>query len=348
MPIGIQSIDGYLKGIMRGPYPDIGQTYYVVDSDFRTQAQGWTRPDRTGPLDLLEARRPGAGGIQYVYRTGDYTTDRACLQDANDNMVDFRGDAMFFCPGNLSIATTAVTVDVPGARWLGRPVAHPAQAYTTITDAVGSGMALSAVADDMEIAFLRFVPLTATVNVNVTGAANGGYVHHCFWDSLGIAASTATGFMNFAGAAQNWWIDNMYWLTDGAQGPLIAVNGAVNFMEISNFRHYHSAGTLVSSLLDILAAGASGFRIRNGTGTIAGTTAAVTNLMTVFTTMTNVISNGSINSFWGDVGYSSVGALIGGGGSTGSFTMSPDCYLAVIQSTANTTALGLPVPRYIS
>src|SRR5206468_2002724 len=146
----------------------------------------------------------------------------------------------------------------------------------------------------------------------------------------------------------NWWFDNMYWLTDAAQGPLISINGAVNFMEVSNFRHYHSGGTLATSLMDILSAGASGFRIRNGTGTIAGTTAAVTQLMTVFTTMTNAISNGSINSFWGDVGYSTVGALIGGGGSTGSFTMSPDCYLAVVQSTANTTALGLPVPRYIS
>lgn len=347
MTIGFSSLDGYTKGIMRGPYPDIGQTYYVVDGDFRTQAQGWTRPDRTGPLDLLEARRPGPGGVQYVYRTTDYASDSACIQAANDAMVDFRGDALFFCPGSLSLGTV-LTVDVPGARWLGRPVSHPAQAYTTITDAIGTGLSLSATADDMEIAFLRFVPLTATVNVNVTGAANGGYIHHVFWDSLGVAASTSTSFINFAGAAQNWWIDNPYWLTDGAQGPLISVNGAVNFMEISNFRHYHSTGTLVCSLLDILSAGASGFRIRNGTGTIAGTTAAVTNLLTVFTTMTNVISNGSINSFWGDVGYSTVGALIGGGGSTGSFTMSPDCYLAVVQSTANTTALGLAVPRYVS
>ena len=345
MPVGYGSLDSYARSLLRGMYPDIGQTFYVVDGSLRTIAQGWSKPDRTGPLDLIEARRPGPGGVQYVFRTNDYATTSACIQAAHDNTVPFRGDAMFFCPGAFSL-NAVVNLTTAGVRMLGRPMAHPAQSYTTITDAIGTGLALAATADDMEIAFLKFVPLTATVNVNVVGAANGGYVHHVFWDTTGIATSASTSFINFAGAALNWWIDNPYWLTDAAQGALVTVNGAVNFMEISNFRHYHSGGTVATSLLDILIGTASGFRVRNGVGTLAGTTAAVTNLISVFTTMTNVISNGSVNNFYGDVGYCGVGALIGGGGSTGSFTMT-ECYLATIQSTAQTTLLG-PATRLYS
>ena len=336
MPIGLQSLDGFLRGQLRGAYPDIGQTFYLVDGDFRTQAQGWSRPDRTGPLDLIEARRPGPGGVQYVYRTTDYTTDASCLQDAVNNMVDFRGDALFFLPGAPSIST-AITIDVPGARWLGRPIQHPAQAYTTITDAIGTGLQLTAAADDMEIGFLGFVPLTAAVTVNVTGAANGGYIHHIFWNSAGIAASTATSFINFAGAAQHWWIDQVYWMTDAAQGALVTVNGSANFMEISNFRHYHQTGTLAIALLDVQAAGASGFRVRNGTGTIAGTTAVVTNLINLVD-MTNNISNGSLCDFRGDVGYATVGALVATAGVTGEFTQ-VNCLIAGVQSAAQTTSL---------
>ena len=62
-------------GLYRPSDLDYGQVFYAVDSDYRTAAQGWSRPDRTGPLDLYEVRKAGRGGVQYVRRTGDSTSD---------------------------------------------------------------------------------------------------------------------------------------------------------------------------------------------------------------------------------------------------------------------------------
>ena len=43
---------------------DLGQVHYMVDGNYRTLAEGWSRADGTGPLDLWAARNPG-----YVFYT---------------------------------------------------------------------------------------------------------------------------------------------------------------------------------------------------------------------------------------------------------------------------------------
>src|ERR1044071_587949 len=100
-------------------FPDFGETFYVVDTNFRTQAQGWTKADKTGPLDLWEQRNEG----HVFYGAGTtvgsaYATDNAAIQAAIDAGVDYRGDKVLLLPGSYSIAT-ALTVDCTGIRILG-------------------------------------------------------------------------------------------------------------------------------------------------------------------------------------------------------------------------------------
>src|SRR3970282_254331 len=130
-------------GLIRPAYPDFGQVYYMVDSDYRTAAQGWSKADRTGPLDLYEARKSSAGSGQYVSRTADYTSDAVAIQAAIDAQVDYRGDALLFTSGNYSVAT-ALALNVPDSRWLGRQNRYPTTASATITAAVAAALAIDA------------------------------------------------------------------------------------------------------------------------------------------------------------------------------------------------------------
>ena len=157
-------------------YPDIGQTFYVVDSDLRTVAQGWSKPDWTGPLDLFTARQANGGQV-YAYRTGDYTADYLAVQAAVDASVDYRGDTVFFTPCSLSLAT-AVTIDSAGLRLLGKPVRNLRSSRCIITDAVGSGLTVSAT--DVEIGHLTMIPKTAQKLISVSNAADFGHIHDVY------------------------------------------------------------------------------------------------------------------------------------------------------------------------
>mgnify|MGYP001609971925 CR=1 FL=1 len=209
--------------LVRPPVPDFGQVHYMVDSDYRTAAQGWSRSDRTGPLDLYEARKAGPGGAQYVFRTGDYTSDSVALQAANDGLIDFRGDALIFTPGAYSLAT-AITVDVPDARWLGPPVSHPSVARASITAAVANALAIGAAADRMEFGYLEFIPLTAATMFDLA-AVDKLHVHDCFHNADGIGASTGTIFWAPATSAQHLFFNRSYVWVDAAQGPWINCEG---------------------------------------------------------------------------------------------------------------------------
>ena len=183
----------FVKSLMFNPAP----VHYLVDSDFRTVAQGWARADQTGPLDLWAVRNPG-----YVYRTGDYTDDSVALQAANDSLVDFRGDMIFFTPGAYSLPT-AIAVDVAAARWFGTPYKSPkwgapsAVRNTTITATVADVFADGAAESmaNMEVAYLNFVPLTAEDLWNLSVVQTGLYFHDFIFDTVSVATSGATQFM---------------------------------------------------------------------------------------------------------------------------------------------------------
>jgi len=199
---------------------DPGQVHYLVDSDYRTLAQGWSRADGTGPLDLWGARNPG-----YVFYAPGRTaqpsgaTDAAALQAAVNAMVDFRGDTLFFTPGALSLAAV-VAFDVANARYLGPKVGQPRSTRVTLTDAVGDH---TIAANDVEFGYLTFVPLTAQNWFAVTTTTDRAWFHDFYYNADGITASTSTEFINSTGANEDWMIERFAVLVDGAQGDFLTL-----------------------------------------------------------------------------------------------------------------------------
>lgn len=229
MAVGVRSLHGQVQAMLARGFPDIGQVHYVVDSDFRTIAQGWSRADRTGPLDLYSQRNPG-----YVFRTGDYGRDQLAMQAAIDATIDNRGDIVHFTPGSYSIGTTALAVNSRGIRLLGPPVAHPRRSLVTITDAIGSGLTVSV--SDVELGFFTAVPLTATAFLSVSNGANFGLIHDVFYNAAGVAADTATEFCNAAATTTDWLVKDSVFKVDAAQGDAFTLASGTRWtIEYSDF-----------------------------------------------------------------------------------------------------------------
>lgn len=324
MAIKFKNLSGSVQSLLG---QDIGQTFYVVDSDYRTDVQGWSQADGTGPLDLYQQRNPGR-----VFRTGDYSSDSLCIQAAIDAMVDFRGDTLFFTPGAYSLAT-ALSIDVPDARWTGPRVSDPRLCRAKITDAVGSGCTTTAAADRMEVGFLEFVPKTATTLWSCAAAMDRGHFHDFFYNSDGIAASTSTIFLTHAGATMDYWkFSDFLMLTDAAQGPLVKATGAFRSLRFENVMHSHEAGTLASALFTTTGTGTGPLSIDGLRGNISGG-GAVTALVTV--------TEGGIDTVWvslrnvrGSIGYCASNNLVALGSAEAAEVGLADCYLDVVSGGA--------------
>lgn len=242
----------------RSGYPDFGEVHFVVDSDYRTAAQGWSRADRTGPLDLYEARKAGSGGAQYVYRTGDYTRDQLALQAAIDATVDFRNDMVYLTPGSYSIGTTALALNSSDMRLAGPPVHSPRRGLVTITDAIGSGLTVSV--DGVELANFTAVPLTATAFASISNGADYGYIHNVYYNANGVDASTSTEFVNAADTTAGWLVEDSYFVVDALQGDCFTWADA-RYWEVRNSTFL----TLVASYATVftLSAACVGNIVRN-------------------------------------------------------------------------------------
>lgn len=315
-------------------HPDVGQVHYLVDSNYRTAAQGWYRADHTGPGDLWSERERA-----YVFRTGDFAADSACVQAANDFLIDYRGDTLFWTPGAYSLAT-AIAVDVPAARWMGtaykspRYGCSPAVRNTTITatvaDVFNDGATTSM--DNMEVCYLTFVPLTAANIWNLGVVQNALYFHDFVWDNAGVATSAATQFMLSAGIQSKHVYDNFTWYTDAPQGPMFEM-GPSEAITFSNFyhTHYSTGGTYAVSLLDATGVTHDSISISGGRGQVSvGTGAgAVTALVTLAaqTAATTVLS---VYDFRGSIGYATATTLVTAAGDAAEVDLS-DCWISVIK-----------------
>ena len=299
---------------VRSLLTDAAQTHYLVDSDFRTVAQGWARADGTGPLDLWAHRNPG-----YVIRTGDYADDTTAWNAARDLMVDFRGDTLFLPPCALSLGTIT-TWDVPYARIMGsagpsnkRFGCSPRVRNTSITLGVAQALTLGADADGLEMANIRFVPLTGAIGIQVALAATDLHFHDFMWDCRGITGSTATIFLNTvttANAIDRSCFDHFTWYTDTAGGPVFDFNVAGDYIEMANFLHMHvSGGTLVNSLLDHATTLAFSIVAHDGRGINSTAAASAVTRLAVIVAPTGSEAL-SVSDFYGSVGYSTATGLV--------------------------------------
>ena len=302
-----------LKTLAQG-LPDIGEVFYLVDTNYRTGAQGWSTADHTGPLDLYDQRNHDR--VFYTAGTGNSAarlTDTLAIQAAIDAMVDFRGDTLFWTPGSY-LPLTAVAVNVPDARWLWRPVRHAGAASATITAGITLQFGMTAAADRMELGFLRFVPLTAEHMFAIATGANGQHWHHFCYDSTGIGASTATQLMLVDGSWDNTLIEDFINITDAAQGPMIELDGTVLGLTVRNFIHYHLAGTLAVAILDVDGAGSTGITIGPGHGQIGGA-GIVTDTMDL-ADLTAAATNLTLKQFTCSVGWGTATSQITAAGTT--------------------------------
>jgi len=292
-----------------------GEVFYMVDDNYRTGAQGWFRPDGTGPLNLFNARNPGQ-----VFSTADFTTDAVTLQTANDALVDFRGDVLYFTPGNYSIGAV-ITVDVPYARWMGAEYKSPRYGApkpvrnTTLTSTIANFLTVGAV-DGMELAFLRFVPLTAANNVLFSTAAVGTYWHDFLCDYRGVATSAATAFSSTTSVNVDCHFDQFTWLTDAPQGPMFDMSGACLHMLYSNFYHSHgeTGGTYVTSLIDINVDNVDGIVVSGGRGNISTVGATVVTQLALMSDQTANTQHITVEDFYGSVGYATATTLVNNAG----------------------------------
>lgn len=257
---------------------DFGEVQYMVDTSYRTQAQGWSRADGTGPLDLSIGASGRRSQAPYVFRTGDFGSTSAAMQAANDAMVDGRGDALVFTPGSYTPAT-ALTVTKADARWLGPKVADPRLARATITAGVASVLGLSAAADRMEFGFLRIVPLTATAVLALTAGCDKLYMHDVHYDTRGIATSTSTLLMTAAAAADHKF-QRIVINTDAAQGAPFTYTGTATCISFNDITFWHGNGTTLAIALADFQGAATGVEVEMIRGNLTGlASSAVTNLI---------------------------------------------------------------------
>lgn len=279
---------------------DFGETVYLVDSDYRTAAQGWSQSNRTGPLDLFADRNPGTVFYTSGGPAGSSASDAAALQAANDALVDFRGDMLYFTPGNYAPAT-AIVIDVPDARWSGSKRRRGQAA--TLTAGVASVFGPTAAADNMEIAWLRFVPLTAAIMwARATAGADNMWFHDFTYDSRGIAASTGTIFLKDTGACLGTMLENFLYQSNTAGGPLVQLAAASIQGVIQRFLHLHSANTIVTSLFETITGGAGATCWTIGPGHVQiGGGGVVTNLGAMID-MTAAATNATLRQITASVG----------------------------------------------
>jgi len=234
MAVGWKNLDGNVKAALAGAYPDVGVVHYVVDSDFRTQVQGWTRPDWTGPLDLYIQRAQDTTEqyVHYTPGTGQpagtvHANDGAAIQAAIDACIDFRGDTVLLTPGSYTIATTPLALNVANMRFLGVRARNPRGAKVTLTDAIGTNVISAA---DIEMGFMRQIPLTATSLWSVSSGADRGYLHNLMYDAQSVAANTATEFINASATVADWEVMESYFLVDALQGDIFTWATAVRWL----------------------------------------------------------------------------------------------------------------------
>lgn len=209
-----------LKNLAGGLDPS--ETFYVVDGDYRTIAQGWSKADATGPLDLWQERNPGRVFYAGSGNSTAYATDAAAIQGAIDATVDFRGDKVLLLPGSYSIAT-ALTLDSAGMRLMGQQRDNTRCGLVTVTAAVDAAYTVSV--DDVEIAHHTMIPLTAKNFIDVSSGADRGYLHHLYWNAAGIATSTSTEFLA-AAASADWLMERCSFYVDDEQGDVLTLTSS--------------------------------------------------------------------------------------------------------------------------
>lgn len=152
------------------------------------------------------------------------------------------GDTIFLLNGAHTL-TSSLAVNKAGVRILGARGIKGAQneGGTSLTISATDQIA-NITAADVEIAYLRFIPITTQAAVDFSAASHRLYVHDCYFDLETPAANTGTIGLDSLGAAQGLLVENCQFVSDGAQGPGLDLTATINAM-VERCRFLQTSGT---------------------------------------------------------------------------------------------------------
>ena len=220
------------------------------------------------------------GSIYFVAAGATYTVEGRTYSSSDDNdglsperakrtiqaAVDLAvgNDVVVCLPGAHTVATTSVAMDTAGVTLMGLPVfGSPNLSRTTVTTSITADEIINVTAANCQIAYLRFIPITAAAAIDVSAAGDNLWVHHCSFDMETPAANTATiGVSSVGASADRMLVEDCFFESDGAQGAGIALSGSTNFSVRRN-RFNVDAGTWAAALT-MVAQEPSGWIENNG------------------------------------------------------------------------------------
>ena len=158
-------------------------------------------------------------------------------------------DVIALLPGAHTVSTASLALTKARLTITGLPggKGNRLRPRTSITTDITGDQIANITAANIEIAHLRFIPITAAAALDFSAAADNLYVHDCSFDMATPAASTSTLGLDATGGASNVLIEDCYFEVDAAQGACIDMTGTLDSV-VNRCWFQNSAGTHAASI----------------------------------------------------------------------------------------------------
>lgn len=211
---------------------------------------------------------PNTNGRVYWVAPGDtytYAGDSFTASNDNDGLSPKRAlrgigravtlvtadadDVIVLLPGAHTVATASLALSKARLTIMGLPSGkgNRMRPRTSVTTDITADQIANITAANIEIAHLRFIPITGAAALDFSAAADNLYIHDCSFDMATPAASVSTLGIDATGAASNVLIEDCYFEVDAAQGACIDMTGTLDSV-ISRCWFQNSAGTHAASV----------------------------------------------------------------------------------------------------
>lgn len=162
--------------------------------------------------------------------------------------TDAYDDAIILLPGahtvtaSLALAKSKLTLmGLPGI-WRGNFMRPKTSLAISASDEIAN-----VTAADVELAYLRLIPITTKPGIDFSAAGDNLYIHDCSFDMATPAVNTGLIAIDATGAASNVLIEHNYFECDGAQGAAIDMTGTIDSAVVDNVL-MQSAGTWAAGM----------------------------------------------------------------------------------------------------
>ena len=161
-------------------------------------------------------------------RTVNKAIDDLVIADGGDVVVLLPGSHL---PQDSSGGAASIAIDTAGVTLMGLPAGagnHLGQ--SSIIASVAGLPNFTVTASNVEIAYLNIIAGTGRDCITVTSPGSGLHVHHCFFDMFNATVDAATRGVVTGVNTSGHLIEDCHFISDGAQGPAIAVGAAMDVL----------------------------------------------------------------------------------------------------------------------